>query len=102
MNHQKKARAKTEQEEHRPQKNQKHGTLLLEFPGPATEVIWALRAQSWKKSRKMSSRDLLASGPEKSKTESIRVKVDSFSTILTLFRLCFRLSGPRGRELETF
>ena len=37
---------------------------------PATGVVWALQAQSWKKSPKMSSRGLLAPAPKKSKTES--------------------------------
>ena len=71
--------------------------LDLGFPGPATGVIWALRAQSWKKSPKMSSLGpLKVPGP---KTES---KKESKSTVfqlsLTLFRLRFRLLGPRGRE----
>ena len=49
------------------QKSSFHGCLLcnfcslaLGFTGPATGVIWALRAQSCKESRKMSSRALLA------------------------------------------
>ena len=37
-------------------------------------------------------------GPKKSKTESKKSQIDCFSTILTLFRLHFRLFGPRGRE----
>ena len=58
-------------------------------PGPKLE-----------KSRKMSSRGLSPPGPKKSKTRSRkRVKIDCFSTILTLFRLRFRLFGPRGREV---
>ena len=61
----------------------------LGFPGPATGVIWALRAQIWKKSPKMSSRGLLAPGPKKSKTESKKSQNRLFLTILTLFRLRF-------------
>ena len=61
---------------------------VLGFRGPATRVFWELQAQSWKKSPKMSSW-------EQSRK---RVKIDCFSTILTLFRLRFRLFGPRGRE----
>ena len=63
---------------------------------PATEVIWALRAQSCKESRKMSSQALSAPGSKKSRTESKRVNY--FSTILTLFRLRFGLFGPWGRQ----
>ena len=69
----------------------------LGIRGPVRGVIWALRAQSWRKSPKMSSRGS-APGPKKSKTESKRVKIDYFSTILTLFRLRLRLFGRQGRE----
>ena len=74
-----------------------HQSLLhLGFPGPATGVIWALRAQSWKKSRKMSSRGLSAPRPQKSQTESKKsrktVDFDSFSTRFSTF--C--APGPRG------
>ena len=37
-------------------------------------------------------------GPKSRKRSRKRVKIDCFSTILTLFRLRFRLFGPRGRE----
>ena len=59
----------------------------LGFPGPATGVIWALRAQSWKKSRKTGPR-----GPGAQKVENGVEKVEKQS-ILTLFRLRFRLFG---------
>ena len=60
--------------------------LLLGFPVralqkllPATRVIWALRAQSWKKSRKMSSR-----GPGAQKVEN-GVEKESKLTVSQLF-----------------
>ena len=57
---------------------------------PATGVIWALWAQSWKKSRKMSSRGLSAPGPKKSKNGVEKEsKLTAFQSILTLFRLRF-------------
>ena len=37
-------------------------------------------------------------GPKSPKRSRKRVKIDYFSTILTLFRLRFGLFGPRGRE----
>ena len=71
----------------------------LGIRAPATGFIWALRAQSWKKSPpKMSSRGLSAQGHQKSKTQSKRVKIvefqkkkkktvefDSFSTPFSTF-----------------
>ena len=62
-------------------------TVVLGVPGPATGVIWALRAQSCKQSRKMSFRAFSAPGSQRSKTESKKsqnswkiVDFDSFST----------------------
>ena len=46
------------------------GFLRVVFPGPATGVIWALRAESCKQGSKMGPRALPAPGPKKSKTES--------------------------------
>ena len=63
----------------------------LGFCGPVTGVIWALWAQIWKKSPKMSSRGVTQS-PKRSRK---RVKLVS---ILALCRLPFRLFGSRGRE----
>ena len=37
-------------------------------------------------------------GPKSAKRSRKRVKIDYFSTILTLFRLRFGLFGPRGRK----
>ena len=37
-------------------------------------------------------------GPKSAKRSRKRVKIDYFSTTLTLFRLCFGLFGPRGRK----
>ena len=64
---------------------------------PATGVIWALRAQSYKKSRKMSSR---GRGPKKSKTESEKgskstVFSNYFDSFLTPFST-FWAPRPRG------
>ena len=58
----------------------------LGFRGPATGVIWALRAQSWKKSPRMSCRGLSAPGSKKSKTES---KKSQNSIVFQLFWLFF-------------
>ena len=73
--------------------------LILRKLLPATGVIWALRAQSWKESRKMSSRGLSAPGPKKSQTESKKSQnrlffnyFDSFSTPFSTFWA----PGPRG------
>ena len=69
--------------------------LSLGFRGPASGLIWALRAQSWKKS----SRGLSAPGSRKSKRSRKRVKIVEKQSILTLFRLRFRLFwASRGRE----
>ena len=66
---------------------------------PATGVIWALRAQSWKKSPKMSSQGLSAPRSKKSRTESKKSQnrlffnyFDSFSTPFSTFWV----PGPRG------
>ena len=77
---------------------------------PATGVVWALRAQSWKKSPKLSSWGLSAPGPKKSKTESEKSQkrlffnyFGSFSTPFstcwapgTHFRTLFSSLGPKG------
>ena len=63
-------------------------------PLPPAGVIWALRAQSRKKSPKKSSRGLSAPGPKKSKTESKKSQIIQKQSILGLFRLRFGLSGP--------
>ena len=39
-------------------------------------------------------------GPKSAKRSRKRVKIDCFSTILTLFRLCFGLFGPRGGRAQ--
>ena len=72
--------------------------ISLGIPGPATGVIWALRAESCKQSSKMGSRALPAPRPKKSRTESKKSQNRQFLSILTLFRLRFGLFGPRGRE----
>ena len=73
--------------------------LLLRKLLPATGVISALRPQSWRESRKMSSRGLSAPRPKKSKTESKKSHnrlffnyFDSFSTPFSTFWA----PGPRG------
>ena len=82
----------------------------LGFRGPARGIIWALRAQSWKKSLKMSSRE--APGPKKSKTQSKRSQnrhvfnyFDSLSTPFStsgaprelIFGLFFQLWARRAQ-----
>ena len=83
---------------------------------PATGVIWALWAQSWKKSPKMSSRGLSAPGPKTSKTESKESEnrplfnyFNAFSTPFStfwapglrelIFRLFFQLWGRRAQMM---
>ena len=89
--------------------------LGLGIPGPATEVIWAFRAESCKWSSKMGSQALPAPGPKKSKTESKKSQnrlffnyFDSFSTLFwtfwapglkgpgTHFRTLLATFGPKG------
>ena len=66
---------------------------------PATGVIWALRAQFRKKKSESESPGPLGPGGPKSPKRSLkRVKIDSFVTILTRFRLRFGLFGPPGPE----
>ena len=68
----------------------------LGFCGPATGVIWALRAQSWKKNPKMSSQALSIPRPKKSKTESNKSQHRLFFNYLDSFRLRFRVLGAAG------
>ena len=71
-------------------------SLLLGFPGPATGVIWALRAQSWKKSLSVGSGAFQAPGPKSRKRSRKRVNIVEKQSILTLFRLHFRFFGAPG------
>ena len=66
---------------------------------PAAGAIWALRAQSCKESRKMSSRALLAPGPKKSKTESKKSQNQLFFNYFDSFSnpfWTFWALGPTG------
>ena len=60
--------------------------------------FFSVRAQNWKKSRKMSSRASRVRGPKSRKRSRKRVEIVEKQSILTLFRLRLRLFGPRGRE----
>ena len=62
---------------------------------PATGVIWALRAQSWKKSWKMSSQNRPRG--KKSKTESKKPKLTVFQLFWLFFNSVFGSLGPGPR-----
>ena len=73
---------------------------ILGFPGPATGVIWALRAQMTpgKRVRKWVPGASRPGGPKSRKRSRKRVKIVEKQSILTLFQLRLRLFGRRGRE----
>ena len=74
-------------------------SLMLRYSSPATGVIWALRAQSPKKSANGFPGPLGPGGRKSRKRVEKEPKIDYFLDFLdsfsTLFRL-FRPPGPRG------